>query len=718
MRLARRRVLRPKLGVPGLRIVGLLSRHIHTPVTTATSLRKPLTHIFPITVRHQSTTTPPPDTTCESCNTPFQTRDVSEPGYFVEPKVDRYKKDDHFNELIGSMSEENLEFLAREQNLVSRDEPFDAAAAKLNYTEKLKVTPDSPRLCVRCHDLRGNKIDERPIIVKDVSEAYKLKEEVYRYNQDLLDQISAEPATIFLACSIHEFPANVPVFLKKKRNLKLVLTKAEGVVHVPQINSVNVQMWAAAQMQKLGFKMAAENVHFFSAEYDKTGGHNQFSMHTLQHEANAVIVGFPNVGKTSLFNVLQETTFSKDQEELRYALGEGQRALQKWRNVSWHPEHTLLPKTVKTRFGKLTDMPPFRRANSPWGLIKPEMNSILTDKMVLTEDGRKFAGQDCHIKKSQVALSSGLVCVEGTDQSELLVWTSIPGNAAIKRHTNAAKVNMMSKKFTSHGKALFTMFDKHRENMPQLVELGTATFDKDDGVGLEVAFEGAGFVRIKRTGAKGGKPTAIIWGFPGQVFAFRQPLCEIMLNNDTTVKGFFGLKDPNWRRNRLPRFDYNLDFKPTSNVEALGEGGMVYRVKEGAYTEFSKEQLLRADRKLYQKERAHRVERGLKLNNRERPVDGDEYITEADLEDMNKAREKISAKHGTSKKGKDKKKELVWTKVGTSKNIKSWKWLEPEEAQRFADRQDPECMWHKQKYKDKTFQQVIDETMRRKRFNR
>lgn len=141
----------------------------------------------------------------------------------------------------------------------------------------------------------------------------------------------ADTATVFLTCSIHDFPANVPIFLRKRRNLKLILTKAEGVIYVPQINSVNVQLWAAAQMQSLGFKMSADNVHFFSAEHDKSGGHHQFSMYDLQHEKNAFIVGYPNTGKTSLFNVLTEAKFSKDANELRYALPKNRRELKSGR---------------------------------------------------------------------------------------------------------------------------------------------------------------------------------------------------------------------------------------------------------------------------------------------------------------------------------------------------------------------------------------------------
>ncbi|KAG5361542.1 hypothetical protein CJU90_2929 [Yarrowia sp. C11] len=617
------------------------------------------------------------------------------------------------------MSAENLEFLAREQNLVSKDEPFDVFEAKQNYTQKVKLAGEGPRVCLRCHEMRLNNADERVPYVNSMSEAHNLKEDVRQYNQEILDVISteADTATVYLTCSIHEFPANVPVFLRKRRNLKLVLTKAEGVVYVPQVNSVNVQMWAAAQMQSLGFKMAAENVHFFSAEHDKSGGLHQFSMYDLQRGKNVYIVGFPNTGKTSLFNVLTEGKFSKEANDLRYSLPKDRRVLQKWKNTSWHPEQTLKPCTKKTPFGKITDMPAFKRANSPWNLVNPTNNSYLTDKMILTDNARKFAGVDVHIKRNQVALVSGLFGVESTPASELLVWTSIPGKMGLAKHTNAAKANIVCQKGQGHDRAQYNLLDMGKKDLPELVELGTVTFDQDDGVGVEVAFEGAGFARIKRTGAKENKPKAVIWGFPGQVFAFRQPLCELMLNNEATVKGFFGLKDPNWKHNRRPIFNYKIDFEPTRNVDQIGgSDSYLYRVKEGSQAHFSPEQLMRAKRADPQKTQAFKLERKLKLNNRPRPADGeDSFLTPEDLETMDEAREKIRAKKGTSKKGDKKKQGLIWTKVGSSKNIKSWKWLTPTEAIKHAHKQDPDCMWFKQKHGDKTFHQVIEENLRRGR---
>lgn len=734
--------MRPKVGVFRTQTSPLLCKHLHTvSKTPGTAVFPPLkptqtqTQLFPLrrtqtcfsssfSIRHQSTQVE--QTSCASCNTPFHTRDKTEPGYFVEPKkIDPKKDTDRFNALIDSMSAENLEFLAREQNLVTQDEPFDVSEARKNYTQKVKLAEEGPRVCLRCHELRLNNVDERVPYINRMGEAHELKEEVRKYNQEILDLISAqaESATVFLTCSIHDFPANVPVFLRKRRNLKLILTKAEGVVYVPQINSVNVQMWAAAQMQTLGYKMAADNVHFFSAEHDKTGGgYHQFSMYDLQREKNAIIVGYPNTGKTSLFNVLTESAnkFSKEANDLRYALPKDRRVLKKWRNTSWHPEQTLEPCTRKTGFGKITDMPSFKRANSPWNLVNPQNNSYITDKQILTENARKFGGVDVHIKRNQVALVSGLFGVETTPESELLVWTSLPGKSGLAKHTNAAKASVVCQKGPDHDRAQYNLLDMGKKDLPQLVELGTVTFSKDDGVGIEVAFEGAGYARIKRTGAKDlGTPKAVIWGFPGQVFALRQPLCEIMLNNETTVKGFFGLKDPNWKTNRRPVFNYKIDFEPTKNVEQQGGAeSNLYRVKEGAYTVFSDEQLLRAKRADPQKTKAFMVEKKLKLNNRPRPEVGagetgtDEFLTPEDLETMDEAKNRMRQKRGTSKKGDKKKQGLLWTKVGSSKNIKSWKWLTPEEAMKHAHNQDPECMWFKQKHGGKTFQEVMEKYKR------
>lgn len=720
MRLARKTLLRPRVGTFRVNTAPLLCKHLHTvsKTTTVTSLRAPTLITSSCTTttapsRHLSTSSSVEEQTeCASCNTSFHTEDRDQPGFFVEPKKVNIKQEtDRFNSLIDNMSAENLEFLAREQNLVSNDEPFDVFEAKKYYTQKVKLKGEGPRVCLRCHELQRNNIDERVPFVNQVREAYELKEDIRKYNQEILDMISAEAdtATVFLTCSIHDFPANVPIFLRKRRNLKLILTKAEGVIYVPQINSVNVQLWAAAQMQSLGFKMSADNVHFFSAEHDKSGGHHQFSMYDLQHEKNAFIVGYPNTGKTSLFNVLTEAKFSKDANELRYALPKNRRELKKWKNTSWHPEQTLMPCTRKMGMGRITDMPAFKRANSPWSLVDPTNNSYLTDKMILTDNARKFAGSDIHIKRNQVALVSGLFGVETTPDSELLVWTSIPGKNCLAKHTNAAKANFVCRKGKDHGRAQYNLLDMGKEDLPQLAELGTVSFDKEDGVGVEVAFEGAGFARIKRTGSKEhGSPKAVIWGFPGQVFAFRQPLCEIMLNNDMTVKGFFGLKDPNWKSNRQPMFNYKVDFQPTGNVEQLGgsESNM-YRVKEGAFTQFSQEQLMRAKRVDPKTAKAFKVQQELKLKNRSRAPDGDEFLSPDDLEIMDKANERIRQKKGTSKKGDKKAQGLIWTKVGSSKNIKSWKWLTPEEAEKHAHNQDPNCMWFKQKHGDQTFEEVI-----------
>ncbi|KAG5354731.1 hypothetical protein CJU89_6519 [Yarrowia sp. B02] len=709
MRLARRTVLRPKLGAFRPQTALLLCKHLHTTKTAPTTA--PLRTTFTTPIRHHSTKTEE-QTNCASCNIPFQITDESQPGFFVPPKKIEVKKDtDRFNALIENMSAENLEFLAREQNLVSHNEPFDVSEARKNYTEKVKLSGEAPRVCQRCHDVRHNTIDERVPYVLEKAKVREIDEDTRSYNQAILDTLTAEAdtATVFLTCSIHEFPANVPVFLRKRRNLKLVLTKAEGVIYVPQVNSVNIQMWAAAQMQSLGFKMAAEDVHFFSAERDKSGGHHQFSMYDLQREKNAFIVGYPNSGKTSLFNILTEEKFSKEANDLRYALPKDSRVLKKWNNVSWHPEHTLEPCTRKTVGGKITDMPAFKRVNSPWGLVDPARNSYLTDKMLLTENARKFAGSEVHLKRNQVAYISGLFGVESHPDVELLVWTSIPGKLSLAKHTNAAKAHMISQAGPKHERAQWNLLDSGRPNMPPLTELGTATFDQDDGIGLEVAFEGAGFARIKRTGRKDqGKPTATIWGFPGQVFAFRQPLCEIMMNNEATVKGFFGLKDPNWKHNRRPIFNYKVDFEPTANVEQLGgPDSLTYRVKDDAHTQFSQDQLLRAKRADPRKTAAHKVERELKLNNRPRPAEGDEFLTVEDLEVMDAAKDKIRAKQGTSTKKLKKKKDLIWTKVGSSKNIKSWKWLTPEDAKKYAHNQDPDCKWFKQKHKGRTFQEVM-----------
>lgn len=720
MRLARRTLLRPKVGVFRPQTAPLLCKHLHTVSKTATAVPlrthtcSALTHTTP-TIRHLSTKTPPVEeqTDCASCNTPFQIKDQDQPGYYVEPKKGDPKRDtDRFNALIENMTAENLEFLAREQNLVTQDDPFDASEARKNYTEKVKLAGEGPRVCLRCHELRLNNIDERVPYTNRMGEAYGLKEDVRKYNQEILDMISAEAdsATVFLTCSIHDFPANVPVFLRKRRNLKLILTKAEGVVYVPQINSVNVQMWAAAQMQTLGYKMAAENVHFFSAEHDKTGGHHQFSMYDLTREQNAIIVGYPNTGKTSLFNVLTEGRFSKDANDLRFSLPKDRRVLQKWRNTSWHPEQTLVPCTRRTAVGKITDMPAFKRANSPWGLVNPANNSYITDKMILTENARKFGGVDIHIKRSQIALVSGLFGVETTPESELIVWTSLPGKDGLAKHTNAAKASNVCQKGKNHDRAQYNLLDMGKKDLPPLVELGTVTLNKEDGVGVEVAFEGAGFARIKRTGTKNlGEPKAVLWGFPGQVFALRQPLCEIMLNNETTVKGFFGLKDPNWRANRRPIFNYKIDFEPSKNVEQQGgEDSNMYRVKEGSYTVFSDEQMMRAKRLDPKRTKALLERKKLNERSSSQSEGGDEYLTSDDLVAMDAAVPKTKKMTGFSKKGDKQKQGLLWIKVGTSKNIKSWKWLTPEEAKKHAHNQDPDCMWFKQKHGGRTFQEVMD----------
>lgn len=637
-----------------------LLRHLCPPSTlrptTASSSRALIYHPSNTPNSPRFNSTDAIQTHCASCNTGFHQDTAGTPGFFVEPKKTSVKTDnDRFNSLINNMSDETLEFLAREQNIVTGDAPFDVREAKKGYTEKLKSSSGGPRVCLRCHELRQNSVDERPVFISQRKEALAAEEEARIYNQEILDQISAEPdSTVFLTCSIHEFPANVPVFLRKRRNLRLILTKAEGVVYVPQVNSVNVQLWAAAQMQQLGFKLSAEEVHFFSAEHDRAGGYHQFSLHELQRAKNAFIVGYANSGKTSLWNVLKELQTSREASELRSALAKPKRRLAKWKNTSWHPEHTLQPAVNKTPWGKLFDMPAFKRVNSPWGLIKPANNSYVTDKQLLTENGRKFGGNDAHIKKNQVALSSGLFGVETSPGSaELMVWTSLPGQYGLAKHTNVAKAAQVMTQSETHPRAEHNLFEMGNKTLPQLVELGSVEFDNNDGLGLEVAFEGAGFARIKRTGSKLLTPRATLWGFPGQVFAFRQPLCEIMLNNQETVKGYFGLRDPNWQSNRRPDPNYKVDFTPArGNLQHLG--GYMYRVKEGSlsvYPEPSRHSDYSESAVQKSSTKGKKSPSQVKKTSTPTEIEGDDFLTVDDLQVMDTA-EKTKKQGSSPSKGK------------------------------------------------------------------